>query len=155
MLGDGGQLRYPLHILDIADALVLLARTAETVEGRCYVLHGPKGYTMRRLAELVAYAALAPSHITSLPPWAVWMYGKIFPEIRKAPFPYDTILQMAESERLPERALGMRELGFARLQTVEGQMLSMVRRYRRTPDFGSPLVFPEHLLSDSTLSRQP
>ena len=149
MIGDGKQLRYPLHISNIADALVLLARSTDPVEGRCFTLHGPKGYTMRRLIEMVAYAALAPAKITSLPAWMFWLYGKVFPEMRKAPFHYDTILQLAESERLPEQKVGMRELGFEHLETVEDHMLSMVRRYRHTADFGSPLVFPEHLLSDS------
>ena len=86
----------------------------------------------------------------SLPPSLFWLYGKIFPEIRRAPFPYDTILQLGESEHVDPTRMGMRELGFGELESVEGHMLAMARRYRHTPDFGAPLEFPPHLLDDST-----
>lgn len=129
---------------------MLLARSERAVEGQTYELAGPRGYTYRRLVELFAYASISPCRIVSLPPPLFWLYGKIFPEIRRAPFPYDTILQLGESEGVTEGALGMRDLGFERLERLEDHMLQLVRRYRRTADFGTPLVFPDHLLQDST-----
>jgi hypothetical protein len=86
----------------------------------------------------------------SLPPALFWLYGKIFPEIRRAPFPYDTILQLAESEQIDPTRLGMKDLGFGKLESLEDHMLAMSRRYRSTPDFGARLVFPPELLEDST-----
>lgn len=152
VLDHGKQIRYPLHISNIADALVLLTRTTMAIEGKTFELAGPKGYTYRRLVELFAYASMSPCNITSLPAPLFWLYGKVFPEIRRAPFPYDTILQVGESERVTKDALGMRDLGFGRLEALEDHMLQMARRYRRTADFGTPLVFPKELLQDSTRS---
>lgn len=100
--------------------------------------------------ELFAYAAVTPCHMISLPPALFWLYGKIFPEIRRAPFPYDTILQLAESEQIDPTRLGMKDLGFGKLESLEDHMLAMSRRYRSTPDFGARLVFPPELLEDST-----
>lgn len=140
-------MRYPIYITDVADALVLLIRS--TVGGT-FDLYGPKGYTYRRLVELFSYATMSPCHITSLPPPLFWLYGKVFPELRKSPFPYDTILQLLESERIDPNQLNLKDLGIHKPETVEDQMLQITRRYRRTPDFGLPLVFPESLLEDST-----
>lgn len=146
--GAGDQVKRPLHVADFADALLLLIKSEGPVEGRTYELFGPRAYTYRRLVDLFAHAAMCPNKKIRLPPILYWAYGRLFPEIRRAPFPYDTILQLAESERdLTPGALGMADLGFSRLETVEEHLLAMARRYRRTEDFGTPIVLPPELLS--------
>lgn len=133
---------------DLADALLLLIKSERPVEGRTYELVGPRAYTYRRLVDLFAHAAMCPNTKISLPPMLFWVYGRLFPEIRRAPFPYDTILQLAESEReLTPGTLGMADLGFSRLETVEEHLLAMARRYRRTEDFGTPVVLPPELMA--------
>lgn len=146
-MGAGDQVKRPLHVSNLADAIMVLIRSEELVEGRTYELAGPRAYTYRRLVELFAHAAMCPCRTVSLSPALFWAYGRIFPEIRRAPFPYDTILQLAESEReLTPGVLGMADLGFSRLDTVEEHLLAMARRYRRTEDFGTPVVLPPELM---------
>lgn len=153
MVEDGRAIRYPLHISNMADAIVLLIKSEQSVEGKSFDLAGPRGYTYRRLVELFAYAAMCPLRTVSLSPAAFWLYGRLFPEIRRAPFPYDTILQLKESECPQVGGLGMKDLGFTRLETVEDNLLAIARRYRRMEDFGASLVFPPELLTDSTVQR--
>ncbi|PJF18381.1 NAD(P)-binding protein, partial [Paramicrosporidium saccamoebae] len=122
MLEGGKQVRYPIHISDIASAIVLLTQTGKPVDGKQYDLYGPKGYTYRRIVELFAYSTMSPAKLVNLPPALFWLYGKMFPEIRRALFPYDTILQMLENERVGG-ALGMKDLGFETLERLEDHML--------------------------------
>jgi nucleoside-diphosphate-sugar epimerase len=148
VLDGGKQVRYPIHISDVASALVLLTQTSKPVDGKQYDLYGPKGYTYKRLVELFAYSTMSSAKTVSLSPTLFWLYGKVFPEIRRALFPYDNILQLLESERVGD-ALSMKDLGFETLERLEDHMLHVSRKYRRTADFGLPLVFPQHLLDNS------
>lgn len=74
---QGQQVRYPLHVSNMADALVLLTRTNEPIEGTTYNLYGPRGYTYRRLVEMFAYASMTSCDIISLSPTLFW-YQLVF-----------------------------------------------------------------------------
>lgn len=156
MIGDGQQARHPLHVTNFADALLVLIKTRQLVEGKTFEFAGPKGYTYRRLIELFAHAAICPAKAISLPPALFYCYGRLFPEIRRTPFPYDTILQLTESEHVHPTTsmLGFKDLGFGKLDTLEDHLLAIARRYRRVEDFGTPLVFPPELLTDSIVVKK-
>lgn len=161
VLDDGQQVRYPIHVADVADALAVAARSNRQVDGRVFELAGPRAYTYRRLVELFAYAAFTPCRIVSLSPYSFWsarrrrcahprrLYGKIFPDLRQAPFPLDCIRQLLESEAPDAQHASAADLGLARLERLEDHMVHIARRYRRTADYGQPVVFPAPLLADS------
>ncbi len=150
MVGDGSQVKRPIHVSNVAEALQLLIRE-KGVEGKTFELAGPKAYTYKRLVELFAYAAMVRCHTIPLNPTLFWLYARMMSvEIRRTPFPYDTILQLGESEVLTSQLPGMAELGFIQLETVEDHMNELSRRYRSTAVFGLPVKFPPELLADST-----
>ena len=154
MIGDGMQIRRPIHIGDAADALTLLTKTDKRIDGTEWSLIGPRAYTYRRLIELFAYATMSPFRLTSFSPRLFWLYCKMIPEVGTVTLPYDNILQLAESER-PSRngELGMDDLGFGDgLVRLEDRMLEIARAYRRVDDFGLSLSFPPELLQEERLS---
>lgn len=153
MIGDGSQIRKPIHVSNVAEAIQLLIRE-KGVEGKVFELCGPKAYTYKRLIELFAYATMVRCRTASLNPALFWLYGRTMSvEIRRTPFPYDTILQLAESEPLVQDLPGMAELGFSKLELLEDHMIELSRRYRATEVFGLPVTFPPELLADSTKSQ--
>ncbi len=78
------------------------------------------------------------------------LYGKLFPEIVRAPFPLDVIRQLGESEFVDEAHVTMAGLTAAPLKTVEECIMEIARPYRRMEDCGVAVVLPPELLTDST-----
>lgn len=71
IIGDGQQIKVPIHVSNVVDAFQLLIRE-KGVEGKIFELVGPKAYTYKRLVELFAYAAVVKGSLAKTNPLLFW-----------------------------------------------------------------------------------
>lgn len=134
----GKAVRHPLYVGDFAEAIVRLCKADSRFDGKTFDLIGPEPFTLHQLTEYFAKQTFRQHPIINLPPWAMLLYSRIFPEWRRPVFTMDLVRELLESEQKHAGHLGMAELGIAKLQTLDDMALGFIRGFRPVYAFPNP-----------------
>lgn len=112
VVGDGSALQQPVHVDDLAGAVVRLLNTPTTI-GRAYDLAGPHALPLRRMIGVAAHALGRRVHVVPVPERAcrlavgLWSRTRLWPHLRE-----EQVLRLREDKAFDSAAAHL-DFGYA------------------------------------------
>ncbi len=140
VVNHGKAIRHPLYVGDFTEGLLRLCKIDDgRFDGKTFDFIGPQAYTFRQLTEYFSRHTLRQHPILNLPPLLMLLYSRMFPEWRRPVFTRNGVKELLQDEEMDERHLGLADLGFTQLQTLDNLSVSFIRGFRPVFAYPRPL----------------
>lgn len=131
VVNHGKAMRYPLYVGDFAEGLFRLCRERDgRFDGKTFDFLGSKAFAQRQLIEYFMQQTLRHHPIINMPPLAMFMYSRMFPEWRRPIYTRDSIKELFEDEKATNGHLRLSDLGLTQLQQLDDLSVSFLRGFR-------------------------